>query len=156
MPQRKLLEEQSRSAVMKRTPQAFTPADDVDQAALVKRFENRPRTDTPDLLDLGATDWLPVGNYRERFERRRRQSLRPRGKLRPLYRFGVLGPGQYLPTSGNRHELDTVTIGVVVMPQLLERGLERLRFVGVRSYRAQSVGWDRSGAREERRFKQLR
>jgi len=148
MPQRKLLEEQGCSAVMKRTPQAFAPADDVDQAALVKRFENRPGTDTPDRLT--------VGNYRERFERRRRQSLRPRGKLRPLYRFGVLGPGQYLPTSGNRHELDTVTIGVVVKPQLFERGLERLRFVGVRGYRAQRVGWDRSGAREERRFKQLR
>ena len=157
MPQCKLLEEQGCGAIEERTPQAFTATNDVDQPALVEGLENGSRTDTSDLLDLRATNRLAVGYYREGLECRRRQPLGPRGEVRPLYRFGVLGSGQDLPPSGNRHELDTVAIGVVVKAQLFEGGLERrLRVVSVRSYRAQRIGRNRSGAREERRFKQLR
>ena len=72
MPQRELLQERRRRAVVKRTPEAFAAPDDVDQSALVKRLEDRSRPDAPDLFDLGAADRLAVGDDRERLEGSRR------------------------------------------------------------------------------------
>ena len=58
-------------------PSPLAAADDVDQAALVQRLEHAAHRDAADLLDLGAADRLPIGDDRERLERR---GAEPRGR----------------------------------------------------------------------------
>ncbi len=120
-------------------------------------FKNRASTDTPDLFDFCAADRLSIGNDRQRLQRRCRQSLWPRRELCPLDRFCVFRTRQNLPSTGNLDELHSVTIRVVVQPQLFERRLQcRIALVGVRSYRTQVGSRHRCRAREKRCFKQLR
>jgi len=80
-----------------------------------------------------------------------------RGQLRALNRLCVLGARQDLPASRDFHELDTVTVDVVVQAQLLECRFERrLPVFGVLRDCFERIDWNGSSAREERRFKQLR
>src|SRR4051812_38835651 len=108
MSQRELLEERPGGAVEQRTSKTFAATDDVDQPALVERLENRAGADATNLFDLPSADRLPVGDYRQCFERRRREPLGPCGQLRPLDRFGVLGPGEDLPAARDLDELDAM------------------------------------------------
>src|SRR5690242_3716859 len=105
MPQRELLQKRRRRTIEKRPAESLPAADDVDKCALVERFENRARTHTTDLLYLGASDRLSVGDDRERLERGGRQPLRASGELGALDRFGVFRPRQNLPAAGDFDEL---------------------------------------------------
>ena len=157
MPQRKLLEERRRCPIEQWAAKPFTSTNNVDQAPLVERFEDRSRADAPYLFDLGSADWLPIGNYCQSLQCGCRQTLWPRRELSPLDRFGVLRTRQNLPSSRDFDELYAMTVRIVVDAQLLECRLERrFAFVGVSGDRAQIVDSDRSSAREERCFKQLR
>ena len=157
MPQCELLKERRSGAVEKWAAETFASPGDVDEAALVQRFENRSRANSPYLFDFRSAYRLPVSDYGESFERRRGQALRPRGQLGSLDCLGVLWAGKNLPAAGDFDQLDSVTVGVVVLSQLLERRIERrLAIVGVGGHEAQRVDRNGNSAREERRLKQLR
>src|SRR4051812_43828680 len=157
MPQGELFEERASRPVQQRTSKALTAPNDIDQSALVKRLENRARTDAADFLDLRATNWLPVRDDCQRLQRGCRQSLWPRSQLRALNGFGVFRPGQDLPAAGDLNELHSVTILFIMHPQFFQRGFEGVVTVlRVRSHNTQGVDGNGYGAREERRFKQLR
>src|SRR5687768_5550459 len=71
MTKRELLEEERCRAVMQRTSEPLTAADDVDQPSLEQRFEHAADGHAADLLDLGAADRLAIGDDRKRLERSR-------------------------------------------------------------------------------------
>src|SRR5688500_1232392 len=121
--QRELLEEDRGRAVEQRPADSLAAPDDVDEPALVDRLENAADGDAADLLDLGAADRLPVGDDRQRLERGRRETLRARRELGALDRLGVLRARQDLPALADLHELDAVTIDLVVLADLVDRGL---------------------------------
>jgi len=157
MPEGELLEEGRCRSVKERPSQTFTPADDVYQPTLAQRFEDRARAHSPYLLDLRSTDRLPVRNYRERLERSGGKALRACCQLGSLDRFRVFRARKNLPSTCDFDQLNSVTVGVVVISKLLERRVERrLAIVRVSSHHAQRVDRNGNGAREERRFKQLR
>ena len=56
-----------------------------------------------------------------------REPLRARGELRALDRLGVLGARQDLPAAADLDELDAMSVDVVVLAQLVERGAQRGR-----------------------------
>src|SRR5438046_776134 len=60
VPESELLEKGRRRPVHQRTSHSFTASDDVDQSALVQRFQNRAGVDAADLFDFRAPDRLPV------------------------------------------------------------------------------------------------
>jgi len=120
MTQRKLLEESRSRSVKERSAQSLTTPHDIDESALVKRLEYRPGANASDLLDLRATNRLPVRDDGERLECRRRKTLGPRGQLGTLDGFGVLGPGKDLPAATDFYQLDAVTIHLVMLAQLFQ------------------------------------
>jgi hypothetical protein len=157
MPESELLEERRSRSVMERPSQTFAPADDVNQPTLAQRLEDRACPHSSYLLNLRSPDRLSVRDYRERLERRCGKALWACRQLSALDRFGVFGARKDLPATRNFDQLDAMTVGVVVVSQLIERRVERgLAIVGVSSHEAQRVDRNRNGAREERRFKQLR
>src|SRR5688572_19908600 len=151
----KMLQKQRRRPVEQRSAHSLTAADDVDETPLVQRLEDAANGDPANLLDLGASNRLTVRDDRERLERRRRQSLRARGQLRALDRLGVLDAREDLPPSGKLRELDAMTVGLVVLAQLVQRLLDDGgRRLGIQG--GQLVGRNRARARKERGLKQLR
>src|SRR5256885_16477584 len=114
MPQRELLQERRRRTIEKRPSETFSPTDNVDESALVQRFEDRTGADTANLFDLSASDGLAVGDDRQRLERCGRQPLWARGELNALDRFRVFWPRQNLPATGDFNELHTVPVAVVM------------------------------------------
>src|SRR5206468_7093818 len=130
-------------------------SDDVDESALMERLEHAADRDAANLLDLGATDRLAVGDQRERLQRGSAQPCRPRGELRALDRLGVLGAREDLPPTADLHELDAVTVDVVVLAELVERGGER-RLRGLRVEGRELLAREGASAGERRRFQQLR
>lgn len=155
--ERELLEKSGRGAVKKRASHPFAASNDLDQLTLVQRLEHLAAPNAADVLDLGTSDWLAIGNDGQSFEGRRRKPLRSRGELRALDRLGELGSRQYLPATCNFDELDSVAVVVVVTLQLLERGNDVVgRCLAIGGHRLQVGDGNWVGAREERRFKQLR
>ena len=91
----------------------------------MKRFEDGPCTDASDLLNLCATNRLPISDDGERLERRSRKSLRPCGQLGALDCLGVLRPRKDLPPAANLYQLDAMTVDFIVVAQLFQRRFER-------------------------------
>ena len=155
MAQRELFEEERRRSVQQRTPQSFATRDDFDERALEQRLENRADIHAAYLGDLGAADWLPVRDNRQRFERGARQPVRAHGHLRAFDRFGVLGTGEDLPTTTLLDELYAVAVHVVVLAEFVECRLHgSLRRIVIEP--RELFGRNRPRARKERGFKQLR
>src|SRR5439155_11833864 len=82
-------------------PETLAARDDFDQTALDQLVQHGAGVDAADFIDLEASHRLPIGDDRERFERRRRQATRPQRKLCALYGLGVLTAGEQLPTLRN-------------------------------------------------------
>ena len=113
-------------------------------------------TITPRISSISSrADRLSIGDDGERLERRAGEPGRARRQLRALDGLGVLGPREDLPPAAELLQLDAVAVDVVVLAQLLERGLQlggrRIRFED-----GELLGRDRSCAGEQRGFKQLR
>jgi transposase len=86
---------------------------------------------------------------------RRTQALGPRRELCTLDGLRVLGAREDLPAATDLHELHAMSIHVVVLAQLVERGGEGgPGGLGVEG--EQLLGGNGSSAGEQRRFKQLR
>ncbi len=134
MTERKLLEKTGRRAVKKRPSHSLAAADDFNQLALVKRLEHLTRANAANLLDLGTADWLPVRDDGECLERRRRESLRPRGELSALDCLREFGPCENLPSAADLEQLHSVPVIIVVALELGECrddvGLTRLAVSG--------------------------
>src|SRR2546423_698661 len=142
------------TAPMRRAESLSAP-DHIDQATFMERLQHSADSDTTNLLDLGATDRLAIGNDRERLERGGGEPLRARRELRALDCFGVLGARENLPAASDFLQLDTVAVDVIVLTQLVDgRGEGSGRVVG--RQRRQLLGGYRTRAREERGLKQLR
>ena len=157
MSQCKVLEEGRRRSIQQRPADALTTSDDVNQTALGKGLENRSRSYAPYFFDFSTADRLTVGNDRERLQRCRGQPLRTRGELRALDCLRVLRTRKNLPAACNLDQLNTVTIGFVMIAEL-QKGLvqRRLAVFGVSSDGTQRFRGDWCSAREERGLKQLR
>src|SRR5438105_1724681 len=82
MTQGEVLEKHRRRAVHQGTAESLSAADDIDQATFMERLQHSADSDTTNLLDLGATDRLAIGNDRERLERGGGEPLRARRELR--------------------------------------------------------------------------
>src|SRR5688572_1015854 len=153
--QSEVLQEERRRAVQQRTTETFRAPDDIDESALVQRLEHATDVDAANVLDLRASDGLPIRDERQGLQRGGRQPLRTRGELGALDRFRVLGARENLPAAPDLDELDAVPFGVVMQSNLVERGTQR-RGRRLRVERAELVQRDWSRAREERGLKQLR
>src|SRR5204862_1721076 len=62
------LQERGRGAVEQRSAEPLAARDDFDQAALDQLVHHGAGIDAADLIDLEASDRLPIGDDRERFE----------------------------------------------------------------------------------------
>src|SRR5687768_11169472 len=122
MPEREMLEEQRGRPVQQRAAQAFRAPNHVDESALVQRLEHTAYVYSADLLHLRAADRLAIGDDRERLERGGRQALRTGRQLRALDRFGVLRASEDLPAAADLGELHAMSLDVVVLADLVERG----------------------------------
>src|SRR5690242_6564452 len=121
MSQRKLLEERRSCSIKQGSSHSFTAADDFDQLALVKRFQNRTTSHTANLLDLCTPDWLSICDDSECLQCSSGKSLRSGRELRALDCLRVFRPRENLPAACNLDELDSVLIVIVVMTQLVQR-----------------------------------
>src|SRR5260221_13277183 len=150
MPQRKILEEDRRGPVQKRTSEPFAAPNDVDEPALVERLEHGADRHAPDLLDLRPTDGLTVRDERQRLQRCAAQPSRASRKLGSLDRLRVFAPREDLPSTADLHQLDTVSVHVVMLAQLLERSRDsRFRRLGLE--RSKLIGGNSAGAGENPR-----
>jgi hypothetical protein len=120
MAQCEVLEKERSGSVQERPPHALTAARYVYKSTLLQRLENRARTNAADVLDFESTDRLPVCDYRQRFERGARETLRARRKLRAFDCLRVFRPREYLPSVTHGDELDTVALVVVPLSDLVE------------------------------------
>src|SRR5207245_9353512 len=80
------------------------------------------RIDAESRLHREAPDRMPLGKDRERLQRRRTETARPQGELRPLDRLGVLASRQELPAPGDFYHLHAVVLACPRAPQLREGG----------------------------------
>src|SRR5664279_4728217 len=155
MAERELLEKYWRRAVEQRTSKPLGAADDSDQSALEQRAQHPAHGDAANLLDLGSSNRLAIGDDRERLERGRGEARGTRCELRALDRLGVLGARQNLPAAAELDELDAVALGVVSLTHLVERAGELVGARGgVECCELARGEW--ASAREERGLKQLR
>src|SRR2546425_12070818 len=97
------LQERWRGAVEQRPPETLAARDDFDQTALDQLVHHGVGIDAADFIDLEASHRLPIGDDRERFERRRRQATRPQRKLCALYGLGILTAGEELANLPQLH-----------------------------------------------------
>src|SRR5690242_16874963 len=125
MPQCELLEKRWRGAIQQRAAESFAAPYDVNQPALVQRFENRARSDAPDLFDLRAANRLAIRDDCQCLQGGGGQPLWAGGELRALDCLGVFGPREDLPAARDLEELDTVSVAVVVRTQFVERLIQR-------------------------------
>ena len=121
----------------------------------MQRLQHAAHRHAANLLDFSAPQWLPIRDERQRLEGGGTESRWPRRQLRPLDRFGVLGPREDLPTAADLDQLDAMPVDIIVLAQLVERGGNR-RFRRLGIERGEFVGRDGASAGEQRRFKQLR
>src|SRR4051794_26083514 len=101
MTKREMLEEYRCRAVHQRPAESLAAPDDVDEPALMQRFEHTANSDAANLLDLSTTDRLTIGDDGKRLECRRRESLRTRRELCALDCLGVFGARENLPSAGD-------------------------------------------------------
>src|SRR6185312_7603685 len=153
MPQREMLEKQWSRAIQQRTAHPLAAAHHVDETSLLQRLENRTGANTANVLDLHSADRLTVRDYRERLQRSAGQPLRTRGQLRPLDCLGVFRTREYLPAIAHRDELHAVTLVVVALANFIQRRGDRGRR-GFRIQLVERIGWNRTGACEQRGLQQ--
>ena len=127
MPQREVLEKDRRRAIQQWTSQPLATSDDVDQAALVQRFQHAANGDAANLFDVGTPDRLAIGNDGQRLQGGGGETLWPRRQLGALDGLGVLGARKELPATGNLLKLHAVPIDVVMLAKLVDRRVQRGR-----------------------------
>jgi hypothetical protein len=123
--ERELLEEETRRAVEQRTPKAFGAPDDVNEPALVQRLEHGTDVHAANLCDIGTANRLPIRHDGEGLEGGRREPRRAHRHLGALNGLGVFRARQDLPPSPDLEEFDGMAIHVVMLPQLVQRALQR-------------------------------
>src|SRR5689334_2735958 len=131
MAESKVLEEYGRRAIHERSAEAFSTTHHVDETTLMQRLQHAADCDAANLFDFRSTDRLAIRDDRQRLEGGSRETLRTRGELRTLDRFGVLRSRENLPTAGDLLQLDPMTVDVIVFAQFVDGGGEcRRRFIG--------------------------
>ena len=122
-----MLEKHRCRAVHQRAAESFTSADDIDEPTLVKRLQHAANADAANLFDFGAADRLSIRDDRECLEGGCGESLWARRELRAFDGFRVFGAREYLPATADFLQLDAVSVYVVMLAELVDRGRNRRR-----------------------------
>ena len=111
--------------IQDRTTRRVAPSDLGDEAPMEERAEDVVAVDAADALDLAPGAWLPVGDHRQRLERRRRQACLLAGRV----------GGEPCPDARRGGELPRVILALEPDPALT--GLELVGKVAERTLRLQ-------------------
>src|SRR5690606_31541706 len=106
--------------------------------ALHERLQDSAGTHPTNVLDLSAADRLPIGDDRQRLERRARESGGDWNRVESLEHIGVLRPRQQLIPARDLDDVECATLRLVLVPQLGDELLDLVlvkRFVYPRQVR---------------------